>query len=261
MFDALFDLAPLWQLLVLALLSAAMLAASFGWLELLNRRFALNPKLLPVGPAFVPVTTVFALFLGFLAVDTWSQQRLATDVALKERAAWLRLSDLASPAALNLPAGTEILGRYRRAIAVDEWAGSYNRVESPAAQAALRDLRLATLGVNAPGASAALLTQWARAVDELEDARLRRLFIGADHTDDHQWMVVLVLALFVYLIIAAAHLDRPSAGRLILSLFAMAMTIALWQLAMHTNPYKGRVAGNSLLVPEAAASAAPPARP
>lgn len=44
---------------------------------------------------------------------------------------------------------------------------------------------------------------------------------------------------FAYMMIAASHLDRPPAGRLVLVLFSIATTLALWQLAMHTNPYNG----------------------
>ncbi|MCJ0763302.1 hypothetical protein [Variovorax terrae] len=248
MFDTLFDLDAFWQLLVFCALSAIMLAISFLWLGLLNRRFALNPKLLPVGPAFVPVTTVFALFLGFLAVDVWNQQRQATDAALKERAAWVRLTDLASADALNMPAGAPMLLRYRKAIA-QEWDTASNRVENPEASEALRELRLATGALSRQGAPAALVSQWLRAVDELEEARLRRLLIGADHTDDNQWSVVLVLAFFVYFMIAAAHLDKPPAGRLILVLFALSTTVAFWQLSMHTNPYKGALSRNGMLAP------------
>jgi hypothetical protein len=257
MLDTLFDLAAGWQLLVFSLLSAAMLGLSFLWLELLHRRFAQTPKLLPVGPAFVPVTTVFALFLGFLAVDVWTQQRQATDAALKERAAWFRLSDLASADAANLSPTVPVLTRYRDAIAVEEWADSYNRVESRAASEALRELRLAAGAMSRQGVSPTLLSQWLRAVDELEDARLRRLLIGADHTDNQQWTVVLVLAVFVYFMIAASHLDRPPAGRLILVLFSLATTLAFWQLAIHTNPYRGDLLRRDMLMPRPLAAPAP----
>jgi hypothetical protein len=70
-------------------------------------------------------------------------------------------------------------------------------------------------------------------------------------------MVVMVLAFFSYLTIAAAHLDRPPAGRLALMLFAIATTLALWQLVMHTNPYNGgytRVAMPAYLAPSPSTS-------
>lgn len=239
MLDTFFDLSAFWQLLVLALLSALMLSVSFGWLGWLHRRFASVPKLLPVGPAFVPVTTVFALFLSFLAADIWTQQRTAIDAAAKEVTALVRLSELVAPAALDMPGAAPQLAAYRHAVSTQEWGLHFNHHASPGAALALRDLRLQAARLSREGAPAPLVAQWFKAVDDLEDARLRRLFIGSDHTDDNQWWVVVVLAFFAHIMIAAAHLDRPPAGRMVLAVFSVATTLALWQLAMHTNPYNG----------------------
>ena len=239
MLDALFDASAFLQLLVLGLMSALMLAASFVWLAWLNRRFASVPKLLPVGPAFVPVATVCALFLSFLAADIWSQQRTAIDAASKEAMAFTRLSELMVPSALDAAAAAPLLAAYQHAVSTEEWGVHFNQQASPDAAQALRDLRLQGASLSRAAAPAALVAQWFKAVDELEDARLKRLFIGSDHTDNNQWWVVLVLIFFTYAIIAAAHLDRPPAGRLVLALFSIAITLALWQLAMHTNPYNG----------------------
>lgn len=264
MLDTFFDLSALLQLLILGLLSALMLAASFLWLGWLNRRFASVPKLLPVGPAFVPVTTVFALFLSFLAVDIWTQQRIASDAASKEVTALVRLSELMEPAVLDAPLATAMLSAYRHAVATEEWGVHFNHQASPGAALALRELRLVAAHLSRGGAPAPLLAQWYKAVDELDDARLKRLFIGSDHTDNNQWWVVLVLAFFACLSIATAHLDRPPAGRMVLSLFSVAITLALWQLAMHTNPYNGgftRVTMPAYLAAQSSASAPNPPSP
>lgn len=239
MLDAFFDLSAFLQLLVLGLLSALTLSVSFVWLGWLNRRFASVPKLLPVGPAFVPVTTVFALFLSFLAADIWTQQRTAIDAASKEVTAVMRLSELMAPAALDIPRAAPLLAAYRHAVSTEEWGVHFNHQASPGAALALRELRLQAVRPSRDGIPAAMVAQWFKAVDDLEDARLRRLFIGSDHTDDNQWWVVAVLAFFAHLMIAAAHLDRPPAGRMVLAVFSIATTLALWQLAMHTNPYNG----------------------
>ena len=239
MLDAFFDLSAFLQLLVLGLLSALMLAVSFLWLGWLHRRFANVPKLLPVGPAFVPVTTVFALFLSFLAVDIWTQQRTAIDAASKEVTALMRLDELMAPAALDILGATPLLATYRHAVSTEEWGVHFIHQASPGAAGALRELRLQAAHLSRSGSPVVLVAQWLKAVDELEDARLKRLFIGSDHTDNNQWWVVLLLAFFAHLMIAAAHLDRPPAGRLVLALFSVATTLALWQLAMHTNPYNG----------------------
>lgn len=239
MLDTFFDLSVFLQLLLLTLMAVFMLTASFVWLGWLNRRFASAPKLLPVGPAFVPVTTVFALFLSFLAVDIWTQERTANDAATREVTALMRLHELTEPAALNLQDAVPLLTSYRTAVSTDEWGTHFNHAVSPVASLALRDLRRLGAIQSRSGAPALLIAQWFKAVDDLEDARLKRLFIGSDHTDNNQWWLVIGLTFFAYLAIAAVHLDRPPAGRMVLVLFAIAITLALWQLAMHTNPYNG----------------------
>ena len=239
MLDAFFDLHAFFQLLVLTVLTGLMLAVSFAWLAWLNRRFANVPKLLPVGPAFGPVTIVFALFFSYLAVDIWTQERAASDAASREVTALMRLQAFTEPEALNATDALPLLTAYRQAVSSEEWGTHFNHQASPAAALALRDLRLYGARLSQRGASAPLLGQWFKAVDDLEDARLKRLFIGSDHTDNNQWYVVIGLAFFAYLAIAAVHLDRPPAGRMVLLLFGVATTLALWQLAMHTNPYIG----------------------
>lgn len=239
MLDTFFDLSAVFQLLLLSVLSGFMLVVSFGWLAWLNRRFAKVPKLLPVGPAFGPVTIVFALFFSYLAVDIWTQERAAGDSASREVAALMRLQLFTEPAALDLPEAVHLLETYRHAVANDEWGVHFNHQASPVATLALRDLRLQGTRLSGGKAHAPVIAQWFKAVDELEDARSKRLFIGSDHTDNNQWCVVMVLAFFAYISIATVHLDRPPAGRMVLALFAIATTLALWQLAMHTNPYNG----------------------
>ena len=239
MLDAFFDMSAFFQLLVLIVLSGIMLVVSFAWLAWLSRRFANVPKLLPVGPAFGPVTIVFALFFSFLAVDIWTQERAAGDAVSKEVTALMRLQAFTEPAALNAPGALPMLAAYRHAVSSNEWGSYFNHQASTGAALALRDLRLYGAGLSRDGAPAPLVGQWFKAVDDLEDARLKRLLIGSDHTDNNQWYVVIVLAFFAHLTIAAVHMDRPPAGRMMLLFFSIATTLALWQLAMHTNPYNG----------------------
>ena len=189
-----------------------------------------------VAPALIVASLIF---LSFLAVDIWTQQRTALDAASKEVSALMRLSELMEPAMLNVPQAGVLLVAYRSAVSTDEWGTHFNHQASPGAAKALRELRLQVARLSREGSPAPIVAQWLKTVDELEDARLKRLVIGSDHTDNNQWWVVLLLAFFAYLMIAASHLDRPPAGRLVLTLFSIAITLALWQLAMHTNPYNG----------------------
>ena len=125
----------------------------------------------------------------------------------------MRLHAFTEPAALNAPAAVPLLEAYRRAVSSEEWGMHFNHHPSPGAALALWELRLEGSRMSQKGAPALLVAQWFKSVDDLEDARLKRLSIGSDHTDNNQWWVVLVLASFAYITIAAVHLDRPPAGR------------------------------------------------
>ena len=52
---------------------------------------------------------------------------------------------------------------------------------------------------------------------------------------------MLVLALFSYVALAVAHLDRPKAGRVAMAVFAVATTTVFMFLALHDSPYAGGV--------------------
>lgn len=234
-------LLPAWaQLLVCAAYGLALFAASAAVLQLLHRRHLQNARLLPVGPAFQIVTVLFALLLGFLAADLWAQQRQAVDAAFKEALAFNRLTVLAESAAPQQPAAGALLEDYRAAVADAEWGRDANQVADPRATAALKAMRV--MGVadgGMGGMRPALAAEWMRATGELQEARDRRLLIGTDTTDNSQWTLVLMLAFFAAVALAICHMDRPAAGRLILAVFALALTLVFWQLARHTNPYAG----------------------
>ena len=176
------------------------------------------------------LTVLFALLLGFLAADIWAQQRQAVDAAFKEKIALKRLHALNDPKLEGANEARTMLGKYQAAVAQREWGNHFNRVPDPEAAFALDSLRLHSARLSENNAPASVISEWVRSVNELEEARYRRLLIGADVTDSSQWWVILVLTFFVCAALAACHMDRPPAGRLIMSLFMAALVIVLWQL-------------------------------
>ena len=239
MLDRLFDLPAAAQLLCFLVYGAVVLGASLGFLAFLHARYKRDPKLLPVGPAFQVLTVLFALLLGFLAADIWAQQRQAVDAAFKEEISLQRLRNLAGPEALDARDAAPILARYQAAVSGREWGANFNHTPDPEAASSLDALRLYGARLAREGKPAGLGAEWMRSVNDLEEARHRRLLIGADATDNSQWAVVLVLTFFAAAALAACHMDRPPAGRLVLGLFCLGVAIVLWQLARHTNPYNG----------------------
>ena len=239
MLDTLFDLSAAWQLLCFIVYGCIVLGVNFLLLKYLHQRYAENPKLLPVAPAFQVLTVLFALLLGFLAADIWAQQSQAADAAFKEEIALKRLYLLNDPKLDGANEARAMLAKYQTAVAKREWGNHFNRLPDPEAASALDSLRLHSVSLSRNNAPAFVISEWVRSVNELEEARYRRLLIGADVTDSSQWWVILVLTFFVFAAVAACHMDRPPAGRLTMTLFMIAVVIILWQLARHTNPYNG----------------------
>ena len=190
---------------------------------------------MPVAPAFQIVTVLFALLLGFLAADVWAQQRHAVDAAFKEALAFTRLQTLSDTSDQEALQARQMLLQYRTAVAETEWGLHANHVADPSAASALKTMRLHSLRLGNTLAA----TEWMRSVGDLEEARQRRLLIGSDTTDTSQWTLVLVLGFFAAAALTVCHMDRPPAARLILFIFAVALSLVLWQLARHTNPYSG----------------------
>jgi hypothetical protein len=238
MFHAFFSLDALPQLLVLVLLLGAVVALADRAMRRLSTRWAETPAALPSPAAVAVVTGIFALSVGFLSSDLWAQQRSASDAGAREAIAFDRLNELASDRLLVIPAARTSLTLYQRAM-VEEWSEHGNRVASSAAREQIRTLRTIELDLERQHASSALTGDWLRAVNELEDSRMRRLQLGLDYTDETQWLVVFALAVLSILAIASIHIDRPGGGRIMVVLFAMASGLVLWHLARHTNPYVG----------------------
>src|SRR3546814_6811631 len=111
----------------------------------LSNRFQGDPGSLPVGPSFVAVTIIFALFLGFLAADIWEQKHRAIDAAYQERSAMSRFFAIAGPDGVNATEAVRAAERYRTAVAEGEWQTYRNRQSDRDAEAALREMWLETV--------------------------------------------------------------------------------------------------------------------
>ncbi len=237
----LFARPPLHQLAAFVGLSAVVWAASLLLLAWLNRRHRSGRALLPVAPFFVSVTTIFALFVGFLAADIWNEKRRASDSAYAERSAIERFETLVGPHGLADAAALSAVERYRRAVIDVEWRDWENRRRDPRADAALDAMWARTVELARQGAPAPVASHLLAVLDDVAAARAERLAIGSDGGAANAWWTMLALCLFSYAAIAAVHLDRPAAGRLALTVFALATTAAFWFLALHDSPYSGGV--------------------
>lgn len=229
---------------LLAWIIAASVVALYGAFLLLrrfHRRFDGNSDAVPVASFFGAITTIWALVFGFVAADVWSANSSAAVAAVEERAALIRLSGMADARALNLPELEGALHRYVVVVANTEWDTNGNRDSAPEAEEALQSIRLALLAVDTEGVSSVLLGKMIADFDELQDARTKRLAIGAGGIQPLKWALVIVLGLMSMVSIAFVHRDKIWAGRTALKIFTVAAAAAIWLVLLHSAPYEGPV--------------------
>lgn len=223
------------QLLMLVAHATVVVLASYGlmrWLGAIERR---KPGLLPVGPFFVSVSTLYALFLAFHASTIWSHQHDA-EAAFRDAVTSIsRLEKLLDLTGDQAPAARDELGRYIDAVVREEWPTGNSR-PSPRAVQALDDLR-GTLVQVAGSVPTAVADDLFRVFDELVRARSERIWVGAHNRNRDSWYVVLVLGLLAHVAIGVVHMDRPRAGLLALVLFAVATTASYRLLTDALNPF------------------------
>lgn len=244
----------LWDAFVLlawiALAAAMVLYAAFLLLRLFHRRYAGKSEAVPVASFFGAITTIWALVFGFVSADVWSANYNAGAAAVEERSSLIRLSGMAASEALALPELEDALRLYVAVVTEEEWEVLRNRAAAPEAEDALQAIRLALLAANDQGVSSALLSKMIADFDELQDARTKRLAIGASGIQPLKWTLVIVLGLMSMVSIAFVHCDKPRAGRTALSIFTLAVVSAIWLVLLHAAPYEGpmRIDGTAIVL-------------
>ena len=221
--------------------SLVVLYASFRLLRLMHERAAGDPAAVPGASYFGAITTIWALIFGFVAAEVWSTNTNAGAAAVEERSALIRLHGMAVPDALALTDLESALRLYSTEVVRSEWNTNGNRSPAPEAETALQEIRLAMLAADARGVSPVLMAKMVSDFDELQDARTKRLAIGARDMQPLKWALVVILGMMSMVSIAFVHRDRPRAGRAALKIFALAAAAAIWLVLLHSSPYLGPV--------------------
>jgi hypothetical protein len=233
-------------------LAVAVLAASYtlaGVTYLLVTRFAtgertrafkaISPGMLP------PLAVVFALLVGFLAAQVWSDADRASTAVNREASA-LRAAVLLSeqfPGESQAQLRVLIRGHIRDAV-TDEWpamarhGATLTLVPTALAQA----LRLSlSLEPRTPGQTLAQ-RELVVSIQNALDARRQRIVLSGSSVNGVKWAALLVQAGLILLTIAMVHCDNPLANRIILAIFATGAAAAMLLIAAHSRPFSGAVA-------------------
>jgi hypothetical protein len=198
-----------------------------------------SPGLLP------PLSVIFALLVGFIAAQVWSDTDRAR-LAVNREASALRgvvlLAD-AFPEAV----GTQFRGVVARHIddaVTNEWpAMAHEQVTLSMVPSALAEgLRLALeLKPEGPGQIAAQ-REIISSLQTALDARRQRIIVSRSTLDWVRWSGLVLQALITLIAIAFVHSDNRTSSALALGLFASAAAIALLLIASHVRPFAGAVA-------------------
>jgi len=199
---------------------------------------AISPGMLP------PLSVVFALLVGFLAAQVWSESERA-NAAVNREASALRDAVLISSA---LPPQTEtqfrqLIRAYIQNMVTREWpAMARGDVTLTLAPPRLTEaFRLAlSLPATTPGEQAAQRAL-ATSLQTVFDLRRERIILSRSSVNWVKWAVLLGQAALMMVAIAMVHCDNRLANKIILGIFATSVAVALVLVASHSRPFTGQI--------------------
>jgi Protein of unknown function (DUF4239) len=199
---------------------------------------AVSPGMLP------PLSLMFALLVGFLAAQVWSESDRAT-VSVNREASALRSAVILASVFPGEPEHRirNLVRQHIEDAATHEWpamaAGGASLTIIPSALAgALRySLSLDPKSEGQKIAQRELVASFQNALD----ARRQRVLLSRSSINGVKWTCVLLQAALTLIAIALIHSDNRAANRMILGIFATAAGVAVILLATHSRPFTGEI--------------------
>ncbi len=229
------------QIIVLVVHGTLVFLLSVLLLNYLRTRSKGLQEWAPHPPTATGLSAVFALFVAFHAASIWAQKTTAERAFTAVYSSTQTFADFVGPGTVDSLEMRVAFRKYILAVVYDEWYGTDNLVPSYRAQELLKELNSIAVNLGSSGKiNTAVQSRLFRMMDELASVRSTRLWIGAHHLDTNAWTVVLWLGLIAHLGFAAAHLDRPRGGKILLALFSIGTTSAYWLLTIANNPYNNK---------------------
>ena len=197
---------------------------------------AFSPGMLP------PMGLLFALLVGFLAAQVWSDAGRAQDAVNREASALRGVVILVHA----FPGDTErrmnaLVRRHIRDAATEEWPAMAHRratltvVPAPLARA----LQLAiSLSPSTEGQKAAQ-REIVGSLQSALDARRQRVLVSESSVNWMKWTGVFLVALLTLIAIAFVHSDNRVTAALAMGLFAAAVAVSLLLVAVQERPFSG----------------------
>ena len=241
--DWLLNLPVPWMALVIFV--ATYLAA--GSIYLVVTRLAVNARaraFKAVSPGMLPpLGILFALLVGFIAVEVWNNfDRAKTAVATEASA--LRAVVLL---ARTFPEEQEtrihaLINRHIDVAVNEEWSAmAQQRATLSTLPTALIEELHETLGLKAADDSQrAAQPEMVKALHTAMDARRQRIVISESSVGAVKWVGILLQGLCVLVAIAMVHSDNRLACAISLTLFATGIALSVLLIAAYSRPFTGQ---------------------
>jgi hypothetical protein len=223
--------------LVAALIYVVVMALAVG--ERRASFTAFSPGMLP------PMGLLFALIVGFLAAQVWSDAARAQE-AVNDEASAVRAVVLLSHA---FPGETEarmdaLMRRHIRTAVEEEWPAMADQNATisliPASLAEALQLAIG-LSPHAPGQATAQ-NEMVDSIQTALDARRQRIIVSESSLNWLKWSGVILVAFLTLVAIAFVHSGNRVTAALAMGLFAFAVAVSLMLIAAQERPFAGQFA-------------------
>ena len=265
MSDWLLNLPVLWMAVVV-FAATYLLAAGIYWVV---TRLAVNDRaraFKAVSPGMLPpLGILFALLVGFIAVDVWNNYDKAK-VAVATEASALR--------AIVLLAGTfpeeqktriyALIDRHIEAAVNEGWpAMAQQRATLSTLRAtALIELLQDTLTLKpADNSQRIVQTEMVKALHTALNARRQRIAVSQSGVGRVKWAGILLQGLCTLIAIAMVHSDNRLASAIAMTLFATGIALSLLLIAAYSRPFTGEISVRPDLLRQVITSGQPSPNP
>jgi hypothetical protein len=195
-----------------------------------------------VTPFFGVVGVLFALLTGFLASDVADRNRQAVQAVQSEAGELRNIYTLSGATVSEMHSIRTALSDYVDSLVKREWPAMEEDKAAPSASGNYDTLlqRIADPQI-AQTASIAVHGALLNAMVRAGTARSERLALASDRTDEIKWVLVLVLGVMTQISIGLVHLQKLGAQVTALTVFSLAVVIAVGMIALQERPFTGDI--------------------
>ena len=263
--DWLLNLPVLWMAVVV-FAGTYLLAASIYWVV---TRLAVNDRaraFKAVSPGMLPpLGILFALLVGFIAVEVWNNFDKAKGAVASEASALRAIVLLAG----NFPDEQKthiyaLIDRHIEEAVNKEWptmARHTATLSNLRANALIEELHDILTLKPADDSQRTAQGEMVKALETALDARRQRIVVSESTVGTVKWAGILLQGLITLVAIAMVHSDNRLACAITLSLFATGIALSLLLIAAYSRPFTGEISVGRDLLKQVITSGQPSSNP